>query len=528
MHQNIKNNNIKSIDAKLYSANYYDFMLYKGETVQQDLSDLKNMSIADFSNLHIVNGVLYSTVTWDKAINYGVEMSDIGFTGVDNGLISFNKDRITNAEFIELFTNSQYVIESGDTRFFLTPVTGNTQQYEYPLFLVSNDEEKYIARKGGFYQGFFKLFGHDYQVLPTELENEWVMHFKIRPRTDYVVTEDLVNHTHENNNGIFFFMGTRAENKFWPFYKVDESIITDTTIEQDSVISLENEWLLEEDCPFDDTCPNTNNKSISEEYIGDGVIIDNYKFYDSLERDIRLNGHNEIISDNKFLMFDRTPSGLTVDTWIEGSKVMLTNRRNWPNANYFLLMDRTPTGYTKDNIEQYNLSQEYKYDLYDDIKGNVFALRITKDGSIGYRYGVLDCDSNSKYKVIEEYSKPNLIKNDEWNAINVRFIHCGDKKMSIYIYIGGNLVFISKKVDSFNFSHFKKEVAEKQETVPYNISLGGGTLGLLETILPNYYSIRKHILPIEKDFCGTFMGDIKSFKMYEGQVNYTTIANYLS
>jgi hypothetical protein len=191
-------------------------------------------------------------------------------------------------------------------------------------------------------------------------------------------------------------------------------------------------------------------------------------------------------------------------------------------------MDRTPTGYTKDNIEQYNLSQEYKYDLYDDIKGNVFALRITKNGSIGYRYGVLDCDSNSKYKVIEEYSKPNLIKNDEWNAINVRFIPCSDKKMSIYIYIGGNLVFISKKVDSFNFSNFKKEVAEKQETVPYNISLGGGTLGLLETILPNYYSIRKHILPIEKDFCGTFMGDIKSFKMYEGQVNYTTIANYLS
>ena len=69
---------------------------------------------------------------------------------------------------------------------------------------------------------------------------------------------------------------------------------------------------------------------------------------------------------------------------------------------------------------------------------------------------------------------------------------------------------------------------EKQETVPYNISLGGGSLGLLETILPNYYAISDYILPIERDFCGTFMGDIKSFKMYGGFINYSTIVNYLS
>ena len=62
----------------------------------------------------------------------------------------------------------------------------------------------------------------------------------------------------------------------------------------------------------------------------------------------------------------------------------------------------------------------------------------------------------------------------------------------------------------------------------YNISLGGGSLGLLETILPDYYAISNYVLPIERDFCGTFMGDIKSFKMYGGFVNYSAIANYLS
>ena len=62
MHQNIKNNNVKSLDAKLYNAKYYDFMLYKGEAAYQDKNDLDNMSIADFSSLNIISGILYSTV----------------------------------------------------------------------------------------------------------------------------------------------------------------------------------------------------------------------------------------------------------------------------------------------------------------------------------------------------------------------------------------------------------------------------------------------------------------------------------
>ena len=85
--------------------------------------------------------------------------------------------------------------------------------------------------------------------------------------------------------------------------------------------------------------------------------------------------------------------------------------------------------------------------------------------------------------------------------------------MIILFYVNNYLVFISKELSKFNFKQLN-EVLTKQETVPYNISLGGGSLGLMETILPNYYAISDYILPIEKDFCGTFMGDIKSFKIY--------------
>jgi hypothetical protein len=510
--------------------------------------------------------------------------------------------------------------------------------YNYPLYLIENEDEKYIACKGGFYQGFFKLYGHDYEVLPYKIDNEWFMHFDIRPRTDYEVDDMLVNYTHTNNDGIFFFMGTRAENKFWPFYKTNKEVLESMRghnddyfhgcgeisgktydVNENNVVFLENEWISDElpekptvdgyfavgddyfvceldkntankfksqettivhgsryptsseglnvydynpnggcfsseknvvinneemcmceeyftDEYFNNKCAEKDNgKSIEDAYIGSGLSINVNGYDDSAGHAMSGYGYNEIVSDNKFLLFDRTKKGYTVDTWVEGTKVMLTERRNWPNANYFLLMNRTPTGYTVDTISQYNEQHEYDYNIHKDIRGNVFALRVKKDGSIGYRYGILNCENTEKYEVIEEYSKPGLVKMDEWNSINVRFAvlnphssPCDSKnrKMKILFYVNGFLIFISKELDVFNFKAID-DISQKQETVPYNISLGGGSLGLLETILPNYYAISDYILPIERDFCGTFMGDIKSFKIYGGFINYNTIQKFL-
>ena len=588
MHQNIKNNNVKSIDAKLYSAKYYDFMLYKGNTINS-VNKLDEMSIIDVSDLDIIDGNLYSNINWSGATNNGVEMKDIGLTGIDNGLVSFRKDRITNAEFVKILTESKYNINANDKRFFLTPVTGNTQMYNYPMYIYNDDNEKYIACKGGFYQGFFKLHGSNYQVLPHELNEDWVFHFELRPRSEYKVTSNLVNYTHENNKGIFFFMGTRAENKFWPFYKVNTKILNELkensyqidgylaegdkysmvdNYSRESIVYLENKWVMEEpqesnyfnignnsfsldaeslnntilkiekdnlitcedyfvDAYFDQRCPTIdNNKFVEEDYIDEGLSIDFSNFTDSEGRKITEKGFTEIETDNKFLMFDRTSSGFTTKNWVEGTKVTLTRRQDWPNSNYFMLMNRTKTGYTVNSIDNYNEEKQYDYNLYKDIRDNVFALRITDEGAIGYRYGVLNCDSDNKYELIEEYSKNNIIKTDEWNSINVRCTKISNNKMKLLFYVNGFLVFVSKDLKAFKFKAID-DVQEKQEGVPYNISIGGGSLGLLETILPDYFAILGYVLPIERDFCGTFMGDIKSFKMYEGFIDYSSIANYL-
>lgn len=653
--QNIKNNSTRRFNVRLYNDEYFDFMLYRGEVEGIDYNINDNL-IADFSTFDIHDGILYSTAKWNEAVNDGVLMEDIGFTGIDNGLIQFEKDKISNKDFLKILTGSTYEIESGDTRLFLTPVTGNTKNFEYPMFF-NNEDEKYISFKGGFYQGFYKLFGFDYQVLPNGIDFEWNLQFNIRPRTDYEDDVKSLNHIHPENKGIFFYIGTRAENKFINLYGIDSATAEEykiESVENDSyfnpntceksgeTITLVNNIVHEKDYTLDvveepepepelepeyfdddyfdddyfednqhidygkckenkkcsqksnstwhisdlytykydetsvncccdksckEPCPKPKcdcknyfdddyfkvpecgkgKKYADEEYFGEDVDIDENLIKDSFEHLITKKGYYEIESDNKFLMFDRTKYGLTTKDWVEETKVILTGRNDWGNLNYFPIMNRTKTGYTVNNIYEYQEENIIPYNIYKDIKNNCFALKVTENGAIGYKYGILDCNSENEkhYTMEEEYSKDGIIKNNEWNNIVVKFIilnpkvvykkdgtlcpdpNKGKRKMKILFFVNGNLVFVSKELNEFNFRELNDNF-EKQEAVPYNISLGGGTQGLLESILPDYYKEMQYAFPIEKDFCGTFMGDISSFKIYNSYINYSTIKNYLS
>ena len=692
-YQNILNNSTRSLSCKVLRDNYWDFMLYRG-TAYGDTYNSENL-IADFSTIDINDCIWYSTVTWKDAVNNGVVLEDIGFTGIDNGLISFRKDRISNRDFLHILTGSTYEIPEGDMRLFMTPVTGNTLNFKYPMYLIDDDPDgKYVAFKGGFYQGFYKLFGFEYQVLPNGPDSEWNLKFRLRPRSDYEVEDDTLNFIHPENKGIFFFIGTRAENKFLNLYKMDSAVTEDFLVksikndgyldpstcgESGETLTLENEIIHVKDylrdyngeldecpedyfaddyfdsgktsdckcpsyfseffkdneymnvdgvdvcgsgkccCDEDEPCPkpkpkphkpyfpetdceckitwvpdvdwpisslyeykyeesshccegkdedrckpkdkpikpcdcdNENlpedyyakeecydgPKSIEDIYFKDDIDIDEKTLTDSFGHSILKTGYYEIESDNKFLMFDRTPEGFTVKNWIEGTKVTLTGRNDWGNINYFPIMNRTKTGYTVHDIYQYNEDNIIPYNIYKDIKNNAFALRITENGAIGYRYSILDCnaDNDQHYKVEEEYSKDGIIKMDVWNNINVRIkilnpsmnvcdSHKGKRKMKLYFYVNGFLIFISKELPQLYFKELN-DSKEKQEAVPYNISLGGGTQGLLESILPDYYKAIDYIFPIEKNFAGTFLGDISDFKIYNAPMNYPTIKRFL-
>jgi len=526
--QNILTNNVKSLKLRLLQDKYFDFMLYKGGANYPYLDEECFAVTISPEDYNTTSRTIISKSEWADAVNEDVVLENPGFTGVDNGLFTYDKNRISNKEFLDAYINCTMDLSVYGKKLFLHGVSGNTGLYEYPMEL----KEDYLEMKGGFLQGFFKVEGYDYQTLPSKMDNEWNLGFVLRPM-DYEVSPKTMNTRHPQSNGIFFYMGTRAENKFWHYYKVDTGVTGEfaSRYSEELYVSDDN------DCPCNIEGIETPNcdfiedvdKPWEDEYWEKTVKIESNDFETKTGIESDNKDHYEIETDNKFIFFNRTKTGFTVSDWEEGVKVLLEGKKR-PNINWFPLMNRTATGWTVQTAEKY-IEEEYegdKYDILKDTYNNCFALRITPEGAIGYRYGIYNCEAES-FDIVEEYSKNGLIKKEEWNSIVVKFkTDTVDKcekrkgrKMKIYIYIGTNLVFVSKELPVLSFKALD-DAYQKQETVPYNISIGGGTQGLMEEIFPDYFATTEYELPLERNFGGTFIGDLKSFKFYTCPLDYAS------
>jgi hypothetical protein len=156
---------------------------------------------------------------------------DIGLTGIDNGLVqSMSGEEIffTNGIFEDSvkFDRMYY-----DRRMKLIQVTGYTQSPNVrfsgrplnTLYEVTSGIDpvwgRYHELYGGFYQGFYKLFGYDYSIIPERQHKGWAVEMLLRPRLigDIPVGSGntTLNMIYPNNKNTFFYMGTRAENKYY-------------------------------------------------------------------------------------------------------------------------------------------------------------------------------------------------------------------------------------------------------------------------------------------------------------------------
>ena len=225
-------------------------------------------------------------------------------------------------------------------------------------------------------------------------------------------------------------------------------------------------------------------------------------------------------------MFDRTKSGKKVSNWVEGTQFMYIGRKNNFKGNLFILMNRTKTGYTVHNIDELRDKDANYYNVYNDLYNNALAFRITDNGEIGYRLLTIDCDKegDDKTKIMEGYSFENVIPDCEWTTVNVRITFLGGDKMKLMFYVNGKLRYITQELPRITPKALN-DLYEKQEGVPYNISLGGGTQGLAETIQYNYMLEPSRVYPLEKNFAGSFVGYISSFKIYNCFMEQMIIEN---
>lgn len=650
---NLKVNNYHNLKLRVNKDEYWDFFVnkdaYGSYSFKNGLDDTCLISYMDFSDEDCYSGNtwIYSKdkYSWENAISSAYTLNNITYTGVDNGLFTFRKDRITNKDFVEIFQKNNYKIEENDNRLKLHAVSGSTLQYDYPLSIEDNS----IKLNGGFYQGFFRTECDKYQVLPSSFDqgDNLYLEFTLKKCDFEKESNKTLNDKYPENKGIFFYVGTRAENKWIYLYDKDDidgleecfelgvdDFVEDGEIDKkDYIIGnfynpnpdfdgydpfelgdytnynyYDEEYYNDDPCEWDDMydyleidvkkkakiidenlphttltwccgeeeaddteytflpffrgcmCPISYKRvkvkktekeygpnplkmgdEFGDNYIGDfedlgdledcleyieaELDISDFEYY--TDNGFNLGEANQyyFYTDNKFLMFDRTCNGKTVKNWIDGTQFMYYGRKSQFNGNLFILMNRTCTGHTVHDIDKLREEDANYYNPYKDLYNNAFALRITDNGEVGYRMLTVDCDKEGRDKttIIEGYSFENVIPNCEWVTVTVRFIFYADK-MKLMFYVNGKLSYITKELPKIELRDLN-DLYEKQEGVPYNISIGGGTQGLAETIQYNYMLNPTRVYPLERHFAGTFIGYIKSFKIFDCFMEYMTLYN---
>ncbi|MCK9543232.1 MAG: hypothetical protein M0R03_14520 [Novosphingobium sp.] len=538
---NLLNHNFNFLKLKVSNFNYWDFFVNKDRvsdyttTLTCNSNKIYDKSLVCEIDPNIEGCIeedkdtLYSTTIWDGALSNGIELNDIGLTGLDNGFIKYDEE---TDSILDLFTNSEFELDKEDLRFFVNPVDGYVKDLDYSVG-IEEEDFKYMSFNGGGYQGFWKIFNDStkanaknlYRTLPTKPSKEFAYEFLLKPRSESEIPNTM-NEINPNNKGIFFYQGTRAENKFW--YCTDE---------------------------------------VTELSPDDKTFCEDVK----TSTGVGLNENNlvRIHTDNKFVIFNRAKDGYTTVDFCDAccqyhkhdeeclnfdEMDFMFEYKKKSKLNYFRYFNRTKKGLTTHKVGDdccgdYNKEQltQEEIDLINqlyintinnkqDFLFNSLAFRLRDDGSIGYKYFTCpDEGDDAEYKVMEEYSKPNMVCFDKWNHIVVRFIansyiedpECSNlqRKGKLYFYVNGYLKLVSKEMQEPFFRELN-EIPEKQEAVPFNLSLGMGTQGLSEMILSELpEDITRYVLPIEENFAGSFIGDIKGFRMYSSMFDLTKIQN---
>ena len=475
---------------------------------------------------------LYNLVDWTGATVYGsgITLNDIGLTGIDNGFITYDCTGSTSgATFLSAFTGSTLFLSSADTRFFMTRVSGCT--YDYTITSLSGlTEGRYSRLCGGFYQGFFKLsdqtffddisdnmftwpiswfncsisevctgitgstkccidpkitykcyndkkpIPYNYQVLPTRYDQGWTSMFWLRKDDDDVCsgnTATTLNDVYSGNTGFFFYMGTRAENKFWDLFSGETGYTTTSGYplpppEESKEVLDNNPFLVYQ--PQGCCCFSGITTEITEERDKNADIVNNALGF-------RIKSDGSI--GYRAIGMSGVCSAVTATTVVDCNKQCGCN-----------------------------------------CTGTTTAVTVTEKWVTGTT-------------VTEEYSDPGIIYSDNWIHIAVRFrayeqyIGCElngvpKRKGRLDFYVNG---YLKWSVDNFDEFLFKElyEYREKQQGVPFNYSWGGGSQGLIETNTVNGPDIKDNNLVIQENFAGTFEGDAAIFKLYGCSLDTTII-----
>ena len=494
---------------------------------------------------------------------------DVGLTGIDNGLTdrmsgetlyytrglldSINKfDRLTYDRHLKLISVTSNV-RSPNSRF--SGITANT------LYNIVSKQEAgigyYQELYGGFYQGFYKLYEYDWEILPERYELGWSMETVIKPRIydefEPGAGETTLNEIYPNNAGIFFYMGTRAEDKFYHYATGHPESYTAYTRVTEELSCLK-------------TCSCTLTAFTSDCYNVYPISGDTYQ-----GTDCTVCGN---ACEHKVVAIP--PKDPTIDVLSNSFAIRLSGDSKNPKINIRTITITGACQTTADcETHEYYLTGYTINNIYSDIGIYDFCSGSTNQTDflntekwlqvdvVFKRYTFYEgCDllyeggigemSSLIYPATERGDTLSLIQppytHDQEKeypvqrvVMNRDFIDSKDKRLgSLKVYLNGYLFMIVENFEEIIPRPLNTE-KEKQIGVSYSMSWGGGTQGLRENLTFNSctgttYQQDPELFPdtvlsgtslsqletgilLEKYFGGTFDGAISEFRFYAEPLN---------
>jgi len=199
--------------------------------------DISNINSWDLNTGFTLN----SLTKWTNTVSGDIFLNDFGLTGFDNGMaenlwdnleLTQDDDKL-NLYRIGYNDNSGGTYYSGYTISAITETSGSTG------YTVGN----YFSLDGGYLQGFFKLYEYDYELLP--------------PRYNEGITIETIIEILPESEGIFYYMGTRAEDKYNEYFSGESKIVSSSGVSYggdkygelnyfDGVVTSEDNFLVSE------------------------------------------------------------------------------------------------------------------------------------------------------------------------------------------------------------------------------------------------------------------------------------------
>jgi len=161
---------------------------------------------------------LKSISRWRYAKSKQTMLYDYGLTAFDFGFTDKMEDGIQlNSQKLELKRVGFNTINN-PTKNDIGPYNATISYDNYNI----TEESNYLDLNGGYFNGFFKLDGYDYEMIPTRFKNGFTI-------------ENLL-YIKEESEGLFFTIGCRSEDKYNLDFSGEEEVTTHTEKPLDSLV----------------------------------------------------------------------------------------------------------------------------------------------------------------------------------------------------------------------------------------------------------------------------------------------------